>query len=322
MKTEMEAAIARAVEAHLPGRTVVSVKDRGLWCRHIAEVELDGGERLVVKMHVRDDWLDSTVQEGHVARIFAEHGIPSARVLAVDTSGELLPHPFIVQEAAGGKRMGDLLREVDEEDALAIYQEVGRIYRRIHAIPGPRDGLWGEDPHEPWGAPTDYMFRAEVVAGSGKQAVEAGLVSPETHARAVALWERNLDDLKAHPPSLVHGSPFLWTIYLERSAKGWRIAKLTGLGDVLWWDPAYDLAFLRYPPFGEVSEARWAAFLRGYGAAPERKRLLLYAVMQRLCAAMGVYLAPEGYRERGEIERALDNLPRFLDEIESYRPAA
>jgi hypothetical protein len=29
-------------------------------------------------------------------------------------------------------------------------------------------------------------------------------------------------------------------------------------GDVMWWDSVYDLAFLRYPPFGEMTSQRWS----------------------------------------------------------------
>jgi hypothetical protein len=112
-------------------------------------------------------------------------------------------------------------------------------------------------------------------------------------------------------------SPFLWTIYLERANDGWQIAKLTSIGDMMWWDPAYDVACLRYPPFGEMRPAWWDGFRRGYGPVPERKRLLLYAVMQRLCAAMGVYMAPETPSNRAWAETALDDLDGVLDKIDS-----
>ena len=55
----------------------------------------------------------------------------------------------------------------------------------------------------------------------------------------------------------------------------------TPMAELMWWDPAYNLAFLKYPPFGQFREARWDAFLHSYGLEPERKRILLYLVMLR-----------------------------------------
>ena len=55
----------------------------------------------------------------------------------------------------------------------------------------------------------------------------------------------------------------------------------TPMAELLWWDPAYNLAFLQYPPFGQFRESRWDAFLHSYGSEPERKSILLYLVMPR-----------------------------------------
>lgn len=72
-----------------------------------------------------------------------------------------------------------------------------------------------------------------------------------------------------------------------------------------------------YPPFGEIKEDEWKAYEKGYGELPERKRILLYAVMQRLCTAMGVYMEP--YMQQNEEWRAncLKDVEEFLNEIES-----
>jgi hypothetical protein len=42
--------IERAVSAHLPGRTIVEVRDRGVRVRHIRRVTLDGDEVALVKI--------------------------------------------------------------------------------------------------------------------------------------------------------------------------------------------------------------------------------------------------------------------------------
>ena len=49
---------------------------------------------------------------------------------------------------------------------------------------------------------------------------------------------------------------------------------------------------MEYPPFAQHSDTNWQAFVSGYGPVPERRRRLLCALLQLLCAAMGVYMEP------------------------------
>ncbi|MDI7275462.1 MAG: aminoglycoside phosphotransferase family protein [Anaerolineae bacterium] len=312
----MESLVRRAIALRLPGRTILAVRDRGEWVRRIFEITLDGDQVVFLKLSTHPEWLETSAHEAEVARILHAHGLPAPQALAVDTSRQILPHPYIVQERVDGTRLGDLLDGVDEADALAIYHTLGRFYRRMHAIHHHRSGVWLEDPEVTFDvSPNDYMYRAEIVEGSGRRALEQGRISERTYERAVALWGEHLGYLKEHQPSLVHMSAFPWTIRLERES-GWRVTGLSALGDVLWWDPAWDLACMRYPPFMEASAARWEAFLGGYGSDPERKRLLLYAVMQRLSAAMGAYMEPKTERSAAWASTCLADVETFLDEIE------
>jgi hypothetical protein len=309
-------AVTDAVHVHLSPREVRHIEDRGQWARRIIKVTLDDGRDIFVKVNVHAEWLDATVHEAQVVQIFREYGLPAPRILAVDTSCECLPYPYLIQEAVGGTRLGMLLKRVMAHEAEAIYETVGDLYRRMHAIHHERAGVWNGSPTMTLDVhPNDYMYRAEIVEGSGKRALDAGWITSDTYERAVTVWAEHLDYLKAHPPSLIHLSAFPWTVYLTSDRGNWRVTKLTSLGDVLWWDPAYDVACLRYPPFGTMTAARWAAFLRGYGPEPERKRVLLYAVMQRLCAAMGVYMEPKTRDNAIWASHALNDLEGFLNEI-------
>lgn len=321
---DLREVIEQAVGVHLPGRTVQTIKDRGEWIRRIVEVTLDGDEVVFFKMdlpHEGPGWLQGKEGECHerdVAQIFEAYGLHAAPpVLVVDHSREIISYPYIVQARVGGTRLGDLLDRVSESDARAIYETVGDFYRRLHAIHNDCAGVWtGSTPDNPWGSPIEYLYQAEIVEGSGKRALEQGRITQRTYDRAVALWGEKLDSLRDFQPSLIHNSAFLWNVYLQRDNGGWRITKLMSLGDVMWWEPAYDVACLRYPPFGEMKPSWWEAFLRGYGPEPERKRILLYAVLQQLCAAMGSYWEPKSARNKAWAARALDDLDGFLDEIE------
>ena len=308
---QMEEVIKRAVSVHLDGRTVQSINDRGVWERHIIEVTLDGGEIVFFKIQTTD-W-NMTGFEVKGVQLFQTHSLPTPRILAVDVSREILPHPYLIQEWRGGTRLGTLLEKADEAEAERIYAALGRFYSQMHAIHNERSELLIPFPDSP--PPSEYMYQAEIVGGSGKRALQEGRITKVTYDRAVALWDENLDCLKDHQPSLINGSPFLWTIYLERDDQGWCVTKITPMAELMWWDPAYNLAFLQYPPFGQVSASRWGAFLRSYGAEPERKRVLLYLVMQRLCAAMGIYKEPQTAHNTAWAAQCLDDLDTTLDEI-------
>lgn len=303
--------IKRAVSVHLPGRIVQSIHDRGVWERHIVEVTLDGGEIVFFKIQITD-W-NMTGFEAKAVQLFQEHGLPAPRILVVDVSREVLPYPYLVQERRGGTRLGTLLEQVDDAGAEQIYEALGRFYSQVHAVHNNQSGLLIPFPDAP--APTEYMYQAEIVGGSGRRALEEERIAQTTYDCAVALWGEHLDYLKDHQPALIHSSPFLWTIYLAREKQNWHITKLMPMAEVMWWDPAYNLAFVQYPPFGQVSASRWEAFLCGYGSEPERKRMLLYLVMQRLCAAMGVYKEPQSARTEAWATHCLDDLDTILDEI-------
>ena len=315
---DLEARVHQAISAHLPGREVTSVRDRGVWGRQIIEVTLDEGEIVLIKIaHPRPGGLPGgESSELHTTQLLKHRGIDVIPpVLAVDSSCEILPSPYMIQAYRGGTRLGTVLARSPDEGP-AIYEAVGRLYASIHAIHNECDGLWsGTTPDKPWGTPTEHMGQAEIIGGSGRAAVEAGYLTASTHQRAGILWTASLDYLKAHQPSLVHVSSFPWTIYLERVDGLWEIVKLASVGDFLWWDPAYDVACLRYPPFGEMRASWWDGFLRGYGAEPEGKRLLLYAVMQRLCAAMGVYMQPQTAANTAWMANARDNLEVTLSHM-------
>jgi hypothetical protein len=323
---DLKDSIERAVSFHLPGRTVISIHDRGEWVRRIIEVTLDTGERIYFKIdisHEGQGWLQGKPGECHeqdVAQILETHGLQVVPpVLVVDHSCKIIPYPFLIQAHVGGKRLADLIDQLSEAEIEKVYETVGSFYRSVHAIHSQRAGVWiGSSPHKPWGDPTGYLYQAEIVQGSGKLALQQGRITQPTYDRALAVWGDNLDYLRSAQPSLIHFSPFLWNIYLNSDQGVWVISKLMSVGDFMWWDRAYDIACLQYPPFGEMKPSWWQAFLRGYDNILEEKRILLYAVLQRLCAAMGTYMPPESMYDQAWVTRALSEIDGFLDVIESF----
>lgn len=124
-----------------------------------------------------------------------------------------------------------------------------------------------------------------------------------------------MDYLNDHQPTLVHGSPLPWSIYLSKENDRWRVTKLTALG-VQWWDSAVDIGYLCYLPFSHVSPELWQAFLSGYGPAPDQKRILLHTLTIRFMAAMGAFVEPKTERNKAWAEACLLDRDPFMDDIE------
>ena len=313
-----EDSVRKAVRLHLPGRTVLAIRDKGEWCRRLIEVTLDGDEKVFLKISVLEgEQGNAPFDYGGGNKFLREHGLPAARVLTADDSKTIFKYPYVIEEYVGGTRLGTLLDQVNEADAQAIFETIGRVYRKMHSIHGKRSGIWLDgDPEKVVGDPNDYMFRMEILEGSGKKAVEEGRVTHSTYYRAVALWAQNMDYLNNHQPTIVHGSPLPWSIYLAKENDQWRVTKLTALG-VQWWDSATDLAYLKYLPFVKPKPEYWEAFIRGYGPTPETKRILLYTILFRFMAAMGAFREPKTAQNQAWAETCLQDLNSFMNEIES-----
>jgi len=308
--------IKKSSKVYFPNLTIINIIDKKEWIRRLFEVEYSDHSFVFYKLITHEDWSDN-IHEYNVVEMFRENGIPAPKVLVVDDSSKYIPCPYLIQEKIGGMKLGELINNFCENDILAMYKSIGKVYNKIHAVQNKTSGLWSDDPYQvryPI-SPNDYMFNAEIVEGSGKRAVELGLITKELHEKIIELWKNNLDYLKKHTPSMIHNSPFLWNIYLDKINEHWTVTKLMSLGDVLWWDSAYDLATIKYPPFGEYNPARWNSFLSGYGHQVEQKRMLLYAIMHKLCACSGVYMEPKSYHNENYINTCQSDIISFINEI-------
>ena len=308
-------AITHAIENHMPGRTVQSIADRGVWMRHIFMITLDNGESVFLKIKC-GDWGND--KEVFISQLMLDNNLPAPRTFAYDDTGDIITEPFIIQEKLGGTRLGDLLGHVDNREALHIYAAMGRFFRQLHAITYERSGwihdgtgqVGGGD-----GTPNDFQYE-QVIVTIGQQAVEQGRLAKETHQRLMTLWANHLDELNTHCPALV-GVACYWTIALDELDGTWQVVRLMDLGDYLYWDRDWDLAAIKYPVFRPpLAEQRWEAFVSEYGDVPDDKRLRLYHLMQRLDAAMGNYLAPQTPENAAWMQTAWADFDSLMDAIE------
>ena len=300
-----------AVKHHLPDRTVVNAEDRGVWIRHNFKVTLDSGEIVYVKT---DATFPASEKEAYICELLRTHNLPVPRVLVVDTTCTLLPAPFVIQEHIGGERLGDVLDRTSRLDKIEIYRALGRFYRKLHTIHYDHSGwIQGAGKVLP-SSPTEQQYR-EVIGKIGEQAVEQGLLTAKMHEHLMCVWRENLAWLQAHPPTLVTGGALHWSVYLVQD-DNWYVTKIMDLSDLLYWDPAWDLASIKYPVFREpLAPELWEAFTSEYGSVPSEKRLKLYLLMQHLDAALGNYLEPAAPEHKRWKESVWETFESLLDEV-------
>ncbi len=310
--------IVRLLHQHFPQVEIHSIEDRGVWVRQVFYVTVKHGGRLVIKFHIHPDWLDSTQHEKIVSDILKASKLPYEQILAVDTSREQCPYPYLIAVAGRGERLDRLMKHLSEKEMEAVYEAVGRYYRRLHQVRGPKSGMWLDDPLKVFEtSPNDYMLENELRQGSLKNLVDSGLMPAIQQQRMVELWEKELDFLKNHPPVMVHGSPFPWTIYLEQKEGQWQVVRTSALSDSLWWDAAYDVAFLLDPPFTWMFDSWREAFWRGYGHRLDAGRVMLYRLLQIPCAVSDVYLQPDAEQNEAWKQHALAGLPQLIISLEN-----
>jgi hypothetical protein len=313
-----ETDVLRLAQSHFPENTISWIDDLGSWVRHNFRVHFTDRKAVVYKFNVNKEWLDSSVHEFRVTEILEKNGLAFSPVLVVDDSLAEIEHPFIAVEQGQGERLDRLMRLKPDDEIKAMYRAVGQFYRKLHAIKGKESGVWVNDPEELFPiSPTDYLFENEIKGGSGAALVERGILNKLHYQRIVDVWTANLNYLKNHTPVLVHGSPFPWTIYLDKPASEWQVTRITGLGDTFWWDASYDLTFLIDPPFTFMFDQWRIAFLQGYGVKPEVRRLMLYRLLQIICAINNVYMQPKSEQSETWKQSALSSIPGLLKSLET-----
>lgn len=313
-----ESDVLRLAQSHFPENTISWIEDLGTWVRHNYRVHFSDRRAVVYKFNINTEWVDGSVHEYRVSEILQKNGLPVPAVLVIDDSMQEIGHSYVAVEQGEGDRLDRLMHLKPDEEIKSVYQAIGRFYRQLHSIKGPKSGVWLDNPNETYEiSPTDYLFENEIIGGSGEALVQKGTLKKLVHQRIIDIWRANLDYLKQHQPVMVHGSPFPWTIYLMKTGTSWQVSNITALGDTFWWDPAYDLTFLLDPPFTFMFDAWRIGFLQGYGVKPEVRRLMLYRLLQTLCALNNVYMQPKTDQSETWKQAALNALPGLLKSLET-----
>ena len=105
------------------------------------------------------------------------------------------------------------------------------------------------------------------------------------------MWNSNFNYLKERPNTLIHNSPFPWSIYISNN-HNYSICGLSALGDFMWWDNMVDITHILNPPFLPISTEMKNSFRSGYTYQIDEKAVCLYSLLTLTCNLAGCYFAP------------------------------
>lgn len=195
----------------------------------------------------------SRVQRTVRATAFAvEHGIPTPKIVAHDTSAALLP-PFWVQEyvedADDAERLWPSLSGDERERAASDY---GALVAKMHALPYVDDS-------RPLSELIAERFAVVIAA-----AARLGFLDEGARARVERAVSEGVMHLRTVEPRLCHTDLYLENVLLRRGAAEWELAALLDFEHARGTDPAEDFTKLRWWNFEAHPELE-RPFLEAYG---------------------------------------------------------
>lgn len=178
-------------------------------------------------------------------------GIPVAKVLGFDESGEICESPYLFMEKLAGRPLNSVKHSLNGQQLQEIYLEAGQIIRQVNSIPCPCFGLPGQEEYQ--GGEWFPVFRKMMEAGLADAAAgQVDLQIPVDRLRELLDRDEYLFR-EVDSPCLVHWDCWDGNILVEEG-------RITGLIDwerCLWGDPLMEANFRTY------DNNIW--FMKGYG---------------------------------------------------------
>jgi len=266
------------------------------WIMQSQRIHLEDGTGLLLKVPINSSWTDDTsiLNQVKASSIIASTGIPQPQILSYSTNVDEYGFMFILSEGHKGKYLHEIYNRVTQHDRTQLYCLLGETYSNLHSFKKDWAGIWNGDPNVRKYPihPSEFYRNAEIYSGSNRYLLDKKIINYNQYKRICTIWDDNLTYLKQRPSSLVHVSPFPWSIKIHHENNRFSISGLTALADFMWWDAMSDVAHLLYPPFLDITKEEENAFKKGYKYSLDEKSLKLYLILNRLCAMAGCYLAP------------------------------
>jgi hypothetical protein len=287
------------------------------WVMQSQYIYLRDGSRLLFKIGLEDEWTDDStiLNQVQATNLIKSTGLPQPKILTYSANKSEYGFRFILSESHKGNQLYSEYQLGSKDERRKIYKALGEAYNRIHHVQNDWSGVWnGHTSKKKYPIhPVDFFRQAEIYGGSNKYLLENSIIDKELYDRICLVWDENLAYMKERPSSLIHYSPFPWSIYIHKDKGNYSVTGLSSLGDFMWWDPMIDIAHLLYPPFSEITQEEKDAFLQGYNLEVDEQAINLYLLLNRVCAMAGCYLAPVDHLEAKQwIEREIVTIKQVL----------
>lgn len=302
---------------------IISVTEPHRWVMESRKIYLSSGSVLLLRAGINDEWTNDAaiLNQVHAASMLRDCGLSQPCILAYSADKAEYGFRFLLSEAYTGVKLLDMYSSSDQDGRIELFESLGFTYGKIHSIKNDWSGVWNGSPDKSRYPlhPAEFYSMAEINGGSGRALYDRLLISKDFHDEICRLWDSSLIYLKNRESSLVHMSPFPWSIYLSNERDGYMVTSLAALGDFMWWDPMSDVAHLLHPPFMDITDAERDAFIKHYSLTPDFKAVSLYRLLNRICAISNVYMAPISNEIQLQwINREIAGLPELVESILAY----
>lgn len=298
--------LARAAEAGAQGagRAVrrVTALTGGTY-NALYAVELDGGERLVLKVPPPADRprlgyeAELLCGEELFYRSAAGAGVPAPRVVHAEPAEGAGRDPYLLMTHLPGIPWWEVAEQVADAERERLRTDLGALVARLHAVTGPGFGYPAPSagPLSARWADAFAAMTATVLDDAERYGAWLPLPVPQVQARLAAAADV-LDGVTV--PALVHFDLWPGNVLLDGPAGERTISGLIDGERMFWGDPLADFASLSL----FVADAETdAAFLAGYRAGggttdldgPALRRIALYRCY--LYLIMLAEVVPRGY---------------------------
>jgi hypothetical protein len=279
-------------------QNILTLEKPKIWIMQSQKIILADGNSLFLKLGINDDWTDSSSIKSQVTatKLIKSLGITQPEIISFSDNKKTYGYLFILSEPQKGEKLYHYYNDSSKCEKEMIYNALAISYSKIHSIKNNWSGLWseGDSSVKKYSIhPSEFYFKAELINGSGKYLFENNIIEKKLLDKICAIWERNLNYLINRPSTLVHISPFPWSIYLTKSKeKMFEVSGFNAVGDFMWWDYMSDVAHILYPPFLDISDNERKSFINNYNLKIDDLSLNLYILLNRICAMAGCYFAP------------------------------
>ncbi|PKK93040.1 MAG: hypothetical protein CVV61_06680 [Tenericutes bacterium HGW-Tenericutes-6] len=295
----------------------IRLEEPHAWVMQSQYIYLDDGRCLLLKIGIEDEWTDDStiLNQVHASKLIKSLGISQPDILSYSHDKNEYGFRYILSESHKGNKLYHEYQRGSIDERINIYKALGKAYDNLHRIHNDWAGIWdGHASKRKYPIhPVDFYRQAEIYGGSCKYLMDHHIINKKLYDKICLVWDKNMSYLKERPTSLIHFSPFPWSIYLQKNNDIYSVTGLSSLGDFMWWDPMIDIAHLLYPPFMEISFEEKEAFLQTYTIEVNERAINLYLLLNRVCAMAGCYLAPvDNLKAEQWIKKEISTIEQIL----------